>query len=251
MLNNRSAMNNHAKWVQQTVKNLEAKGYRLVPHYPDKTPYRFGHGEFYPAENKAWQKSPLVSIALDDYVLLDYDGNKSDEIISTHDLAKRLGVTEEALMSNCVQKNDKGDSLHFMYRRGMSLDNLSHSNATWERFIDIKTGNQLMHIKPGKTLTMPSPVELNPVPQPLIHALWKGRPNHPLTAANDEHHNYFDWLDNIENDEHWHDSSLQFSAYLISKSVDARTVTKILQHLFKGREADQVTSEQIKRFEAR
>jgi len=251
MLNNQSSTNDNEQWVQQTVQDLEAKGYRLVPHYPNNKPYPFGHGEFYPAEDKAWQKSPLVSIALDDYVLLDYDGNKSDEIISTHELAKRLGVTEETLMSNCVQTNDKGDSLHFIYRRGMSLDNLSHSNATWEHFIDIKTGNQLMHIKPGKTLTMPSPSELNAAPQPLIHALWKGRPNPPLTAANDEHHNYFDWLENIENDEQWHDSSLLFSAYLISKSVNPLTVTKILQHLFKGRKADQVTSEQKKRFEAR
>ena len=38
----------HAKWIKETVSELEAKGYRLIPHYPDgkKAPHSFKDGQF-------------------------------------------------------------------------------------------------------------------------------------------------------------------------------------------------------------
>lgn len=241
---------NTQHWVSQTIDQLTHKGYRLIPHYPNgnNAPYPFKDGQFYVATDPAWATSPMISIALNDLVLLDYDGNKSSDIITVDDLASSLVLRKDTLMSSCVQSNTEGNSLHFLFRRGCPLDQLSMSRDGWKPHIDIKTGNQLMHLKPGKELNIPALDELKVAPQGLIDALRK-TPSH-MKAANDDFH-FNNWLENIEDGIAFHDSTLRLSAYLINKGVQQPLVTHLLQMALLSKEKEQATPDQINRFNDR
>lgn len=240
----------HAKWIKETVSELEAKGYRLIPHYPDgkKAPHSFKEGQFYPANDPVWDVSPLISIALDDCLLLDYDGNKSSDILSIDALAQKLVLTSPVLMRSCVQSNKENNSLHFLFQRGCSIENLNQSNDGWQPFIDIKTGNQLMHLKPGKTLSLPALSELTVAPQALIDALNKPHFNSVTDAKNDPYFEPTQWLRNIDNNEAFHSSNLHLSAHLINRGLNPQLVTDMLQMAFKSKEHEQSTPAQKERF---
>ena len=241
---------NGQKWVSSTINQLTHMGYRLIPHYPNgnNTPYPFKDGQLYDINDPVWTSSPMISIALNDLVLLDYDGNKSSDIITVDDLASSIVLRKDTLMSSCVQSNTEGNSLHFLFRRGCPLDQLSMSRDGWKPHIDIKTGNQLMHLKPGKELNIPPLDELKVAPQALIEALRKA-PSH-MKAANDDFH-FNNWLENIEDGVAFHDSTLRLSAYLINKGVQQHLVTDLLQMALLSKEKEQVTPNQVSRFNDR
>ena len=240
----------HVEWIKNTVSELEEKGYRLIPHYPNGklAPHSFKDGQFYPSDDPAWQTSPLISIALDDLLLLDYDGNKSNDILSIDSLANKLILSETALMASCVQSNHDKNSLHFLFRRGCAIDKLNQSNDGWLPFIDIKTGNQLMHLKPGKTLALPSLNELKIAPEVLIEALRKPQLNSLSEAKNDPLFEPAQWLHNIDNNETFHSSNLHLSAHLISRGVAPQLVTELLQMVFKSKEHEQLNQSDKDRF---
>lgn len=167
-----------SNWATQTAKQLIDLGYRVIPHYPNGTPYTYASGETYQHDDHRFDNSPMVSVALDECVLLDYDGNKGD-IIGLDELAKRIGISGEIeLMESLFQTSETGDSLHFLFKITdyevlkdfKARYNQSCDGQFIER-IDIKTHNQLAHIKPHKTLIPMAKDGLKPCPSALLDVL--------------------------------------------------------------------------------
>jgi len=161
-------------WLQNVVSMAIEQGHRVIPIISD-TPAPYGNGERYPLDDNAWRSSKLnkerIGIALDDFILVDYDGNKPDGAVPLEELFAILGddLTE-------VQRNQNGDSLHFLYRipAGFDKNLLKHSNDGWLHGVDIKTKNQLMYLKSAKIIIddeLPRLDELPDAPQALIDAL--------------------------------------------------------------------------------
>lgn len=161
-------------WLMDTVSMLIEQGHRPIPMHQIGIPEKYGNGEKYPLEHSAWTKAKndIVSAALDDFILLDFDGNKKNkEVIPLEELLVIVG--DEPLL---VQQNDAGDSLHYLYKIPIDVDKetLKHSNDDWLPGIDVKTKNQPIHIKKRKHLIdneLPKLSEVPDAPQCIIDAL--------------------------------------------------------------------------------
>jgi hypothetical protein len=182
-------MSNDLKhFINHTAWNATNSGYRPIPVYEGGTTAPFKNDLRYDNYLNTewsvnWQGVPIqhVALALDDCILVDYDGNKAgDDIISLEILAIQLRITYEELLTAQVQSNVTGDSLHFLFRvedqvtvdairskTGFKMSN----DGKWIQHIDVKTGNQLMHLKMGKVLTLPNRLELCTAPPALIDTL--------------------------------------------------------------------------------
>ena len=161
-------------WLKNVVSMAIEQGHRVIPIFGDN-PAPYGNGERYSLDNNTWRSSKLnkerIGIALDDFILVDYDGNKADGAIPLDELFAILGDEPTE-----VQTNNKGDSLHFLYRIPVGFDKnlLKHSNDGWLHGIDIKTKNQLMYLKSAKIIVddeLPRLDEVPEAPQVLIDAL--------------------------------------------------------------------------------
>jgi hypothetical protein len=163
----------HAAWVSDTVERAQSQNYRVTPIYDTAKrkdlAFPFAKGQTYGPDCSKYAEAKHVGLVLDDAILLDYDGNKAgDDIMSLDELAHVLGL--EALPSP-VQIGSNGTSLHFLFRKPEGLDLKSSADGAWPH-IDIKTGNQLMHIKPHKVLNALHAVEELPeAPQALVDKL--------------------------------------------------------------------------------
>ena len=167
-------------WLVNTVLMLTEQGHRAIPMHKIGNPMQFGDGQRYPLSDKAWSKAKtdIIPVALDDLILLDFDGNKKDkEVIPLKDLLSIVGG--EPLL---VQQNVDGDSLHYLYKIPDNVDkeSLKHSNDNWLPGVDVKTKNQLIHIKKGKQLIdeeLPKKNEVPDAPQCIIDALTRVTPD--------------------------------------------------------------------------
>ena len=159
-------------WFSETVCMVHQQGYRVTPVYKGGCTQPYSNGQTYPDPTAPeWEGAIAVGVVLDDAVLLDYDGNKAaGDIISLNELAPMLGLDD---MPQAAQENTDGDSLHFLFKRPEGFQ-CKASNDGWRPHIDVKTGNQLMHLKPGKVINdneLPRPEELPAAPQLLLDAL--------------------------------------------------------------------------------
>lgn len=115
-----------------------------VPEYKERT-------ESLPFEDRQWKRADRIAIVLRGTVLVDNDGYKDftpEQIEERNALLAEL--TEDATL---VQWNDAGDSQHFIAR--LEGDDFKQSADNYRGLkIDIKRGNQLMYIKPGKHLDL-------------------------------------------------------------------------------------------------
>jgi putative DNA primase/helicase len=150
------------------------QGHRVIPVI-GKTPAPYGKGDRYALTDNTWRNRKLnkerVGIALDDFILVDYDGNKPEGAIPLEELFAILGDEPTE-----VQRNNDGDSLHYLYRIPSSInkESLKHSNDGWLHGVDIKTKNQLMYLKAHKIIIddeLPQLDEVPEAPQVLIDAL--------------------------------------------------------------------------------
>lgn len=163
-------------WLKSTVQMAIKQGHRPIPMVSKSQPAgKFSSGETYPIDNLLWQKADpdIIGICLDDFILVDYDGNKPKGAIPLAELFDILGDEP-----NPVQENEKGDSIHYLYRipAGIDKTTLKHSNDDWVHGVDIKTMNQLMHMKRHKTIIddeLPTLDEVQDAPQAIIDALTK------------------------------------------------------------------------------
>ncbi|MDN4501380.1 VapE family protein [Alteromonadaceae bacterium BrNp21-10] len=159
-------------WLNETVLMAIEQEHRPIPFMGSK-PAPFGSCERYPIDHQYWQQcdKSKICIALDRFILVDYDGNKEKGAINLEELFAILGDEP-----NEVQTNDAGDSLHFLYRipDGVDPSTLKHSNDNWVHGVDIKTQNQLMYIKRHKQIIdgeLPTINEVDDAPQAIIDAL--------------------------------------------------------------------------------
>ncbi|WP_420598960.1 AAA family ATPase [Neptuniibacter sp.] len=165
-------------WIKDTLKMCAERGYRITPVYKSGKSKPYADEQTY-HEFKHYKDAKHIGVCLDDSILVDYDGNKAAEkgaaIISVEELAQKLGLDE---MPEPIQINTNGDSIHWLFRvpENVSLDDLKQSADGWLDFLDIKTGNQLMHLKAYKSLTggaLPEFDEIPLAPAALLDALKK------------------------------------------------------------------------------
>ena len=163
-------------WVANMLDQASTAGFRTTPVFSASRTLRFAKGQDYKSLPE-YKDTIHVGMIIDDVVLLDYDANKPDaiSIISIDELAKKLGLLA---MPEPFQINKAGDSTHWLFKLpdGVSLDDLRSSNdGRWEKHVDIKCGNQVVHLKQHKRLPqgIPNKNDLPTAPQALIDALIK------------------------------------------------------------------------------
>ena len=163
-------------WVAYMLAQATASGFRTTPVFGTGQTRRYAKGQDYKAITD-YSDATHIGLALDNVVLIDHDANKPDAsgIISINELAKKLGLTS---MPEPFQINEAGDSTHWLFKLpdGVSLDDLRASNdGGWEKHVDIKCGNQVVHLKRHKHLLqgIPHKADLPEAPQALVDALSK------------------------------------------------------------------------------
>jgi hypothetical protein len=170
--------NTQESWLNNTVQMAIEQVHRPIPMVKDEKgihPIAYGANQRYEADNPIWDDclQDIVAVALDDFILVDYDGNKPKGAIH---LAELFAILRDE--PKLVQQNDKADSLHYLYRIPAHIDKhtLKHSNDNWLHGVDIKTMNQLMYLKQRKTIIdseLPTLEEVEDAPQAIIDALTK------------------------------------------------------------------------------
>ncbi|MFH0267394.1 phage/plasmid primase, P4 family [Vibrio rumoiensis] len=176
------------EWQTETIEMLIEQGYRAVPVYPNGKTAPYKDGQTYPPTDSKWTGSnpDIICAILDRAVLVDYDGNKPDGAIPLAELQLILGTDD--LDKHLVQENDKGDSLHYLFKLPDELDmeDIKASNDGWLHGVDVKTKNQPIHIKRHKTLNddeLPKLDELDVVPSVVLDALLNVQPDCDLSAV--------------------------------------------------------------------
>lgn len=160
-------------WFRQCLIMLEAQGYRCTPVRKDGTANLYAKCQHYPKLSQ-YGDAKQIGVCLDSAILLDYDGNKAKgDIIPLEALAPTLGLDD---MPMPVQENAAGDSLHWLFKLPPDCPELKSSADGFLPHIDLKTGNQLMHLKPSKIINdgaLPTYDELPVAPAVLIDVLRK------------------------------------------------------------------------------
>ena len=160
-------MMNKKQWVKSVLDLCSEYNYRTTPVYDNGSTKSFADGQDYKVLED-YRDCAHIGLILDDLILVDYDGNKVDGIMSVDDLGELI---DGVCMPEPVQV--KGDSIHWLYKRDPELM-LKASADGWRLGVDIKTGNQLMHIKQGKELTLVGRDVLEDAPDILLNALPTG-----------------------------------------------------------------------------
>jgi hypothetical protein len=170
--------NAQESWLENTVQMAITQGHRPIPMVDDDKgihPKAYGEYQRYSLDHPMWKNAltDIVAIAMDDFILVDYDGNKPKGAIPLAELFDIIGDEP-----NLVQTNDDEDSLHFLYRIPSNIDRttLKHSNDNWMHGVDLKTMNQPMYLKRHKTIIdseLPTLEEVEDAPQAIIDALTK------------------------------------------------------------------------------
>jgi P4 family phage/plasmid primase-like protien len=159
--------------LSPVVLTFQMFGHRVIP-VCGKHPQPYGDGQSYPHDAPGWAGATAMALALDDMVLLDHDGYKQGAM-TLAELAARLGMTVDQLMASRLQFSPLVESHHFLFRWPEGLDRQGFkqaNNGGWATGIDIKTGNQLVYLKPGKHVDLDmAGAPLAPAPAALLEAL--------------------------------------------------------------------------------
>lgn len=178
MITNAQALCRESDSIEHILSMAQDAGYRTTPVFQGGKTRPYGKGQNYPNPS-AYTSAVAVGLVLDDALLLDYDANKGTPMSIT-ELEVLLGQP----LREPIQSNTEGNSLHWLFSRADHSD-LKASADNWHEFIDLKTGNQLMHLKPGKTIKdnqIPSVTDLPGAPQVLLTALEKPVDTNTLTV---------------------------------------------------------------------
>lgn len=156
-------MSDRKQWFEETLLLCKELGYRTTPVFDNGKTLPFGDGQDYKTLSD-YKGVAHIGLVLDEAILVDYDGNKVDDIMSVDELAEKLGEFE---MPDTAQI--RGNSIHWLYKNNGEVLKAS-ADGHWLG-IDLKTGNQLMHLKQGKSLNLLAKDELESAPIGLIEAL--------------------------------------------------------------------------------
>ena len=165
---------NRAEWIADTLTNAAKAGFRTTPVFKNGSTLPFAKGQDY-KEIRDYANASHIGLILDDAVLVDYDANKKNagDIITTTCLAEKAGL---GTMPIPFQINNVGNSIHWLFRLPDStcLDDIKASNdGQWERHVDLKCGNQVVHLKQHKMLPqkIPNRSDLLVATKEIINAL--------------------------------------------------------------------------------
>ena len=153
--------------IKELVNEALTNGFAPIPRFKDKkdggwklrTFINKDTGEYgYPIDHKAWvDNMPMISLALLDAVLIDLDANKENCTHTIDELkdsvCELLNIDEFDLDMALFQENEKGDSLHYMFKlpTGINYSDIGQSNdGKLIKNVDFKTGRQLVHLKLNK-----------------------------------------------------------------------------------------------------
>jgi hypothetical protein len=140
------------QWFIETLGMLEQNGWRCVPVFEGGGTLPYGDGQTYYCPTHYLGRAVAIGVVLRDALLLDYDANKPEALGKIISL-EALGYELNADLATPVQANKAGNSLHYLWRWREGFEPQRASCDGWKPYIDLKCGNQLMHLKPGKILT--------------------------------------------------------------------------------------------------
>lgn len=190
-----------------TIRLKNQQKYDFIPYHDwgdpvkGKRPNKYKLKQRYEDDNPLWQvakDSDRVGVRLNNLVLVDYDANKPEsvgEIPTTEEMATALGYANYKALADkaLIQWNQEGTSLHFLFTAppDFNLTDFKQSNqGTKEYFwkhIDIKTGNQLVYLKQGKTSNLRDPATYPLAPQLVMEQL---KNTSTFTQSNDYDYNH-------------------------------------------------------------
>ncbi|MFM4961894.1 DNA primase family protein, partial [Aeromonas caviae] len=154
------------KTLAQLAAAVEANGHAVIPMGENGNPRPYGDGQKYAAFMVNGDHDRF-GVRLDRAVLVDLDGNKVKGAPTPAELLRMIHgddkITDEEAISEAVQWREvdgrHDGSFHWVYRlpEGVDLDGLKKcvTDALKDHGlpgVDIKTGNQLIYVKRGKTL---------------------------------------------------------------------------------------------------
>lgn len=138
--------------LSEIAHKLTESGYIVIParkrESGDMDVPKFGNlTESLPIDDRRWKRADRIAIVLRDIVLVDDDGYK----VSSPERDAVLAELTDGLA--LVQWNEDHSSRHYVGKLDGGDFQHSHDNFR-DLKIDIKRGNQLMYIKPGKELDL-------------------------------------------------------------------------------------------------
>lgn len=163
-------------WLNYTRKAVTANGWRCIPVRHNGIPYSYGNGQQYAVNDPVWlaANQDIFAVALDNAVLLDFDGNKPGTI-SESQLRELVGDLPKP-----HQVREADNSKHWLFSIPLGFDARQYKQSADGQLatgVDIKRGNQLMYIKHGKVLpyggALPPRSTLTVAPEALILVLEK------------------------------------------------------------------------------
>ncbi len=243
MNSNKKLFNEQDSWVMKAAATVLKSGRTAIPTrggYPTVT---FKHGEHYLIEDEVWRNADGVSIRLDNEILIDHDGHKKEDAFPVSELAKHLGLSEAEFREAIVQTNAEGDSLHFLFdRSGYEFENeMFHSQDGYFTGVDVKTGNQLMHLKPHKTLTLPE--QTKKAPATLCEVLERSR---TAIADPSSHEKALEQrMAELRSGENLHDNTMRLAARYGSMGLKERDIIAILNGMLEHLPYDKRVGERI------
>lgn len=206
-------------------------------------PAPYGNGEYYPIEDALWRNADGVSIRLDNEILIDHDGHKKEGALPVSEVAKQFDLPEAEFREAIVQTNAAGDSLHFLFdRSGYEFKGeMLHSQDGYFTGVDIKTGNQLMHLKPHKTLTLPEQTKKAPTSLcAVLDRAWKTK------AEPTSHDKALEQrIRELRAGENLHDNTMRLAARYGSMGLKERDIIEILNGMLEHLPYDKRVEERI------
>lgn len=174
--------------LRNIVERLSGMGYACFPAKDGSPLAPFKDRQGFTSDRGEWSGANMIAVRLDGALLLDIDGNKGK--VSKALLNDVHAHYMPAKVQHRLARPDldePGDSEHFLFRAtGWDADKHRMCvSGELDEFVDLKTGNQLMYIKPGKSIFWHNlkPVDqLLPVPDEILAVLRKGG-NKPTRAT--------------------------------------------------------------------
>ena len=175
-------------------------GYRPIPVFSDGNRAPYGRGQFYSAEAHQWKNAIHPALALDNLILVDFDGYKGD-CVTPDEFANHFGIDDRTMGDALFQWDEERNSSHYLFKWPAHIPRDSSYNQTLtdvleingKRHVDLKTGNQLVSLKPGKRIKWRPVAGWSTAPEKLVAFFRKperdtakppnGNPPKPLTRG--------------------------------------------------------------------
>ena len=181
-------------FILNTAADMQIAGFRTIPVKDGKPCQFFGNGQSYRITDYCWSEANMVGLALDNTILIDFDANKGDDpnewldtCITPTEFGEYFGINADDIWQAKFQANEAETSIHLLFRwpEGIEFNKADFYqsrdgilNINGKQGVDIKTGNQLVHLKEGKHLWKTEVNNLPVASEKLINFLKKPESNY-------------------------------------------------------------------------